>query len=453
MTVDLQWTLHDVARATSGSVRGDPATPITTVATDSRTAKPGSLFVAIRGERFDGHAFIGAATKGGSVAALIERGRDGGALASVEVEDTTEALRNLAVARRSQLEVPVIAITGSTGKTSTKDLLAASVPGAWASPRSYNNEVGVPLTVLATPPAAEFLVVEVGSRGTGHINWLAPAIRPGVAIITNLGVVHLETFGTTERLADAKWELVAALDTGGTAVLPADEPRLDRPHAGRTITFGEAPTIADVTVSGLSLDRIGRASFTISVSDRHGLEAWEGVVRLGLSGRHQASNAAAAAAAGAALGLDVAALVAAMEHAVGSPWRMEVHEGPVTVVNDAYNANPDSMEGALRTVAAMPGRHVAVLGRMAELGQVAEAEHVRIGRLAAELGYTAVIVVGTEPGIAVGAGDIAHAVVTEDEAAALLAEVLRPGDTVLVKASRAIGLESLASRLVEEVVA
>jgi len=409
------------------------------------------LFVAVRGERFDGHDFVVDALARGAAGAVVGGSPRPEWSPAVFVDDTQAALRDLAAARRRELDAPVVAVTGSTGKTSTKDLLGSALPESWASPRSYNNEIGVPLTLLSAPSDSRFLVVEVGSRGAGHIAWLMPAVLPDVAVVTNLGLVHLETFGTEEQLAAAKWELVEALGAGGTAVVPSNDFRLHRSHRGRTVTFGEAAlsgaTIADVSVSGITIDDRGRPTFTISC------EAGERRVRLQLSGRHQALNAAAAVAAGRAVDVELDMLVAGLEAATGSPWRMEIHSGPVTVVNDSYNANPDSVAAALETVAELPGRHVAVLGRMAELGPVAEQEHVRVGGLANRLGYAAVIVVGDDPGIARGAGRIARTVSTPDEAESVLRGFIRRGDVVLVKASRSVGLESLAATLIEVTVA
>ncbi len=437
-----RWTLDAIAAATGGRVVGDPALEITGVSTDSRAIHPGEVFVAIRGDHHDGHDYVAAALEMGAGAVVV---RHGGAtvVPRVEVDDPLDALAALAAARRASISVPVVGVTGSTGKTTTKDLLRAALPEAWASPRSYNNEVGVPLTVLATPGSARHVVVEVGSRGVGHIRSLIPAVRPDVAVITNLGVVHLETFGTVERLAAAKWELVEGLQRGGVAVLPADEPRLNRSHPGRTVTFG-VEVAADVAVRDVVLDDSGRPRFTV---EAHG-ETRRGFVPL--AGRHQAKNAAAAIAAGIVAGVGLDRLVEGMATASGSPWRMEIHGGAYTVVNDAYNANPDSVEAALRTVAELPGRHIAVLGEMAELGPVSVAEHERIGGLASSLGYAAVVTIGAEPGIARGAGPIARAVPDPPAAAKLLAEVLRNGDVVLVKASRAVGLEDLARHLIEE---
>jgi UDP-N-acetylmuramoyl-tripeptide--D-alanyl-D-alanine ligase len=439
----LDWTLAAVASVTGGRVVGDQTMGVASIGTDSRDIAPGSLFVAIAGAHFDGHDFAADARTAGAAAVLVDTVHDIAVVPRVEVADTVTALRDLAAHRRSQLTMPVVAVTGSTGKTSTKDLLAAALPGAVASRRSFNNEVGVPLTVLAAPLDAPYLVLEVGSRGRHHIEWLMPAVRPDVAIVTNLGVVHLETFGTEEVLADAKFELIEGVTEDGTAVLPDDEPRLHRPHRGTTVTFGRTDR-ADVRVDDVSLDEDGKPTFTVHVADDRAR------LSLPLAGAHHALNAAAAIAAARAVGVDLETAASGMAHAVGSPWRMEIHRGSITVVNDAYNANPTSVASALQTVAAMPGRHVAVLGRMAELGPVTEREHLRIGRLAAELGFAAVVVVGDDPGIGRGAGKLSRGVSDAEAAARVVRGFVRDGDVVLVKASRAVGLEALALDLVEE---
>jgi len=442
----LDWTLATVAAATRGVVDGDPAMPVGSVGIDSRHVAPGSVFVAVRGERFDGHAFALDAIGAGAVAAVVERGCCPGIVPRVDVADTGTALRDLAAHRRAELSIPVVAITGSTGKTSTKDLLASVLPGSWASPRSFNNEVGVPLTVLSTPRDARSLVLEVGSRGLGHIRWLAPVVQPDVAVVTNIGVVHLETFETRTSIADAKWELVTSLPERGTAVLPDDEPLLVREHPGPTFTFGTSST-ASVRITDLELDDSGIPRFHLHAG---GARA---AVELSMAGEHQAHNAAAAAAAALALGIELDDIVPGLAAATGSPWRMEVIRGRFTVVNDAYNANPDSMAAGLRTVAAIPGRSIAVLGLMAELGTVSEAEHRQIGLLARDLGFSHVFVVGEDHGIAEAAGAIAQShpdIASADEA---VRAVIEPGDVVLVKASRAAGLERIAIDLAEESVA
>jgi len=441
MTTSLNWTLATVAAATGGVVDGDPTMPVRAISTDSRMAEPGAVFVALRGAQHDGHDHAAAAVATGAVAALVERGTHPELVPRIDVDDTSTALRDLAAHRRSELHMPVVAVTGSTGKTSTKDLLAAAIPGSWASPRSYNNEIGVPLTVLGTPEAASALVIEVGSRGIGHIRWLMPAIRPSVGIITNLGLVHLETFGSRDAIADGKWELIEGLSVGDTAILPDDEPRLDRPHPGPTVTFGTGPGSV-VRISDLTSDAAGRPSFVLHTEGRCF------PVTLLMAGAHNAFNAAAALAAAMSIGLPAETAVAGMASAGGSEWRMEVHTGCFTVVNDAYNANPTSMEAALRTVSAMPGRSFAVLGEMAELGPATVPEHERIGRLAADLGIEEVVTVGADHGLAEAAGG--HHMVDPADAFEWIQDRVRDGDVVLVKASRSVGLEELATRLAEE---
>ncbi len=440
MTGPLDWTLATVAAATGGVVDGDSTMPVHSISTDSRTVEPGSVFVAIRGEHHDGHDFASDAVGAGAVAALVERGSHAELVPRIDVEDTTTALRDLAAHRRSELRMPVISITGSTGKTSTKDLLAAAIPGAWASKRSYNNEIGVPLTVLTTPDDATALVIEVGSRGLGHIKWLMPAILPSVAVITNLGVVHFETFGSRDAVADGKWELVEGLAEGATAVLPDDEPKLRRDHPGPTVTFGESAK-ALVRISNITTDDEGRPSFDLRSCGR------VLPITLTMAGPHNARNAAAALAAATAIGIDPEMAAAGMSTAVASPWRMDVTTGRYTVVNDAYNANPTSMEAALRTVAAMPGRSYAILGEMAELGSITMEEHKRIGVLAADLGFESVITVGSDHGLAIAAGG--QNLGDASEAFELVAQQLRDGDVVLVKGSRSVGLEAIAERLAE----
>jgi UDP-N-acetylmuramoyl-tripeptide--D-alanyl-D-alanine ligase len=440
MTDPLDWTLATVVAATGGVADGDSSIHIHSVSTDSRSISPGSLFVAIKGEHHDGHDHAAAALAAGAVAAMVERGSADDIHPRVEVDDTIEGLIDLAVHRRGELDAEVVAITGSTGKTSTKDLLTAAFPGSWASPRSFNNEIGVPATVLTAPDDVETMILEVGSRGPGHIRRLAPAVAPDVAVITNLGVVHLETFGTRDALADGKFELVEALGQGGIAVLPYDEPRLARPHPGPTLTFGNDPA-ADVWVSHVEVDRLGRPRFRLH-ADGESVD-----VALALSGGHNAINAAAAAAAGLALGHDLEEVSGRLGDTEGSAWRMEVHPGPITIVNDAYNANPDSMLAALHTVSAMPGRHLAVLGEMAELGDVTEEEHARVGDAARDLGFD-VITVGPDHGLAAAAGG--RNVEDQAEAASIISAEAGDGSVVLVKASRAVGLERLAERLIEE---
>ncbi|MGY1743271.1 MULTISPECIES: UDP-N-acetylmuramoyl-tripeptide--D-alanyl-D-alanine ligase [unclassified Blastococcus] len=454
-------TLAEVAQAAGGRLAsGDPAAAVTGAVTiDSRTVAPGDLFVALPGERVDGHDFLVAAAAAGAVAALTTRPDD--ALPCVVVDDPVAALGRLAGAVHARLVeggLVTLGITGSSGKTSTKDLLgqvlAAGGPTV-SPPGSFNNDIGLPLTVLSAGADTRFLVLEMGARGVGHIARLCAVARPRIGVVLNVGSAHLGEFGSPEGTARAKGELVEALPAEGTAVLNADDPRVigmaPRTRA-RVVTTGRGAD-ADVRATAVALDAEGRASFTLTAG------AEEHPVALQVVGEHQVANALSAAGAALAAGMTPAAVAAALSAAqVRSRWRMEVTRRPdgVTVVNDAYNANPESMRAALAALTGMAGtRRIAVLGAMGELGPAAADEHERLGRDAVAAGVEIVVAVGPDAvGIATGARaagarDGEGSVHVPDRAAAraLLTEVLVPGDVVLVKASRAYGLELLAADL------
>jgi UDP-N-acetylmuramoyl-tripeptide--D-alanyl-D-alanine ligase len=449
------------------------------VVIDSREAEAGSLFVAFVGERADGHDFAAAAAGNGAVAVLGTRPVDLPGVPTVVVGDPQDALARLAAHVLGRLpDVRVIALTGSQGKTSTKDLLAAALADAApdaatvATRGSFNNELGLPLTVLRATEQTRFLVLEMGARGIGHLRALCAVARPDVAVVLNVGKAHLGEFGTVEDIATAKGELVEALAAGGVAVLNADDPRVAAMATrtrGRVLTFGRGP--ADVRLEDLRLDASGRPLFTLS----HAGERAE--VALRLVGEHQALNAAAAAAAALAAGLTLAPVAAALGRVeVLSRWRMEVAErgDGVRVLNDSYNANPDSTAAALRALAAVAGtgrpgsrRTVAVLGEMRELGASAYAEHEAVGRLAVGLGVDLVLAVGEaargvhegarqaldEGGAAEGPDRRGGAVLVADngEAVSWLRKQVRPGDVVLVKASRGARLDEVAAALLQTV--
>ena len=355
------------------------------------------------------------------------------------VPDTFLALTALATAARDRLPDRVVGITGSVGKTSTKDLLVGALGRRWrvsASPKSFNNELGVPLTVLETPDDAEVVVVEMGARGQGHVASLCAVARPLVGVVTTVGVSHAEFFGTVEDIARAKGELVEALPQEGTAVLNADVP-LVTAMAGRAVaqvlTFGLAT--GDVRAEGVTLDDDLRPRFLLR-------SPWgDAPVELAVSGHHQVTNALAAAAAALACDTPLEDVAVGLGDAHLSPWRMQLERSPsgALVLNDTYNANPLSTEAALRGLAALPAeRRTALLGVMAELGDVGPAEHARIGALATELGIRVISVAAPEYG-----GEPAA---DADDALAKLGPVGR-GDAVLVKGSRAAGLESVAGTL------
>jgi len=433
----MRLTASEIAGATGGIVAGPEAT-VDGAAIDSRRIRDGQLFVALRGPR-DGHDFVDAAFDAGAAACLVAEAPPGGRATSVVVDDTRVALTALATVMRARLPGRVVGITGSVGKTSTKDLLAAAMGRRWrvsASPRSFNNELGVPLTVLETPGDAEAVVVEMGARGRGHVAALCAVARPVVGVVTTVGLSHAQFFGTVEDVAVAKAELVEALPATGTAVLNADVPLVatmaSRTRA-RVLTFGIAN--GDVRAEALTIDADLRPRFQLR-------SPWGGAaVVLEVRGQHQVANALAAAAAALACDTPVDDVVAGLGDARLSPWRMQLDRAPsgAVVLNDAYNANPLSTEAALRALAGLPARRrVAILGVMAELGDVGPAEHARMAAVAAELGIRV---------IAVAAPDYGNEQVATAEEALDRLGPLSDGDAVLVKGSRAAGLEAVAGTL------
>lgn len=460
--------LSEAVRVVGGEVPPAADPMLTGVSIDSRTAEPGDLFVALRGEARDGHDFVAGAFRRGAAAALVARPVDatGAGGTQIVVPDPMAALTALAAHVREVVDPFVVGITGSVGKTTTKDLLAAVVARRFrtvASPHSFNNELGVPLTLLAADPDTEVVVCEMGARGPGHIAALCRYVRPHVGVVTNVGVTHYGEFGSREAIAGEKGQLVRALPESGAAVLNADDPvvaEMAELAAGEVIAYGMSPD-AYVRAEGVAWDRLGRPELRLRAG---GESVW---VSLGVSGRHQVGNALAAAAAGIALGVPLDECARGLASASLSPWRMEVHEGVlgngggVVVVNDAYNASPASMASALETCAGMVrdaprgGRLIAVLGYMAELGEMEQAEHERVGALAAALAQEVVVVGERASGIAVGARAAGLEAVrgardAQDVQRALGRLELREGDVVLVKASRVAGLESVAEALLAE---
>lgn len=454
-------TLADLAALSGATLRGADLTAVVTgpVLIDSRLAVPGSLFVAFKGERVDGHDFAAQAVAAGAVAVMGERARDG--VPTLQVDDVLTALGRLA--RRLLDRLPgstVIGLTGSSGKTSTKDLVAGlleRVGPTVATVGSYNNEIGLPLTVLEATADTEFLVVEMGARGVGHLRELTGIAPPRIAVVLNVGSAHLGEFGSMEAIAVAKGELVEALPADGLAVLNADDPlvaAMATRTAARALTFGVTPG-ADVRAEGVEMVG-GRAQFRLVAAEG------SADVALAVYGAHQVSNALAAAAVALHSGLSVDAVADGLTRArPRSRWRMEVSERAdgVTVINDAYNANPESMAAALHSLVDLAGerRTWAVLGEMRELGRAAAPQHDAIGRLAADLGVDRLVVVGPDArAIHLGAGHAAGGptesvrVADRDAAVRLLTQELAPGDVVLVKASRSAGLERVAAALVEE---
>ncbi|PSM42056.1 UDP-N-acetylmuramoyl-tripeptide--D-alanyl-D-alanine ligase [Streptomyces dioscori] len=454
-------SLAEIASVTGGQTHDIPDTSVQVtgqVVRDSREAGPGSLFVAFAGERADGHDFAAAVVEAGAVAVLASRPVG---VPAIVVDDVQRALGALARHVVERLGATLVALTGSAGKTSTKDLIAqvlrTKAPTVF-TPGSLNNEIGLPLTALSATEETRFLVLEMGARGIGHIRYLADLTPPKIGLVLNVGTAHIGEFGGREQIAQAKGELVEGLPEDGTAVLNADDP-LVRAMASRTkarvLLFGESDE-ADVRAENVRLTGNGQPSFSLHTPT--GCSE----VTMRLYGEHHVSNALAAAAVAHELGMSADEIATALSEAGSlSRWRMEVTERPdgVTIVNDAYNANPESMRAALRALAAMgKGRRTwAVLGQMAELGDEALAEHDAVGRLAVRLNVSKLVAVGGREAswLQLGAynegswGEESVHVSDAQSAVDLLRSQLRPGDVVLVKASRSVGLERVAQALVE----
>jgi UDP-N-acetylmuramoyl-tripeptide--D-alanyl-D-alanine ligase len=454
-------TLAQIAEITGGQLSGAPAAVVTgEVVIDSRRAGPGGLFAAVAGERADGHDFASAAVAAGAVAVLATRPVP---VPSVLVRDVPAALAALARFVVDSLPAAAIAgLTGSSGKTTTKDLAAQLIErlGPTIAPAgSFNNEFGLPLTVLRADAATRYLVLELSARGPGHIAYLCRIAPPRYGVVLNVGHAHAGEFGGLDQVAQAKGELVEALPADGVAILNADDPRvlaMAARTAARVVTVGVDNRAALIRAADVRLDDLGRPSFTLLTPEG------PAAITLRLHGAHIVPDAVAAAALARELGLGLADIADGLCAAVArSRWRMEVHrrKDGVTVINDAYNANPESVAAALRALRhlAQAGRGFAVLGRMAELGGTSRASHEDVGELAARADLAGLIAVGEEAApILVGARRVrswtGEALAVPDGAAALdaLANQLKPGDVVLVKASRAAHLEGVAEALLEE---
>lgn len=442
-------SLGEIAAITGGTVAGDTTVTVTAPAVlDGRQAEPGGLFVAFAGEHTDGHDHAGQAGEAGAVAVLGSRPT---ALPTVVVADPQAAARRLAAHVLAEIRggLTITAITGSQGKTSTKDLLGAVLSATAptvAAKDSFNNEIGVPITVLRAGPATRHLVLEMGARRVGDIADLTTLAPPDIAVVLNVGQSHLSFFGSRAAIAKAKGEIVTGLATGGTAVLNADDPRVVAMRGltdGPVVTFGRAEH-ADVRLLDLSLDRLGRASFTLRTAGA------STPVTLALPGAHQALNAVAAAAAGLAAGVSPDAAAAALATASVSKWRMELRRlgDGATLLNDSFNANPESTRAALDTLAAIDAtRRIAVLGEMLELGPQSTTEHHATGAYAATRADLVVAVGEAAHPIAEGAGDRAVRLPDNDAAVDWLRAHLTAGDVVLVKASRGVHLDEVAAAL------
>ena len=452
-------TADDIARRAGGEVTGDPAAMVDSWAFDSRVLDPGACFVALRGTR-DGHDFVSSAFAAGATVALVDHAPDrvtlGAGRALVRVDDTLEALQQVAHSLRTERrELAVVAIGGSTGKTSTKDLVAAALAplGCHANAESYNNEFGLPLTFCNTPAVARVVVAEMGERFAGDLALLCDIAQPNVGVVTNVGIAHAEFLGGPAGTIAVLAELLEALPSDGLAVLNADDratPELAEHTRARVVTAGSA-TGADYRIDDVDLDAHLRSSFT--------LRRQRFSVRL--HGRHQAQNASLAiAAAHERFGMPLSEIAVALEAAQPARLRMQLLETDdgITILNDAYNANPTSMEAALHALAHFdvgPGsRRIAVLGEMRELGDFHAAAHHAAGEQAAQLRIDLLVGVGDGGALIAAAAHSGGLETTRaaDAAAAsaLVAGLARRGDAVLVKASNAVALEQVADALLAQ---
>jgi UDP-N-acetylmuramoyl-tripeptide--D-alanyl-D-alanine ligase len=447
-----------VAACAGELIQGSPATQFQRVNTDSRSAQAGDLFIALPGERFDGHDFVAAVAAKGAVAVMVERGRTIAAgldCAVIQVANARQAFGQIAAAYRQEFTLPVVAVGGSNGKTSTKELIAAVLRQKLAtlwSEASFNNDIGVPATLLRLERAHQAAVLEVGTNHPGELAPLVRLIAPRLGVITNIGREHLEFFGDVAGVAQEEGALAELLPADGTLLLNGDDPWSDA-IAKRTrarvvrVGFGEVNCWC---AANLRLESPGMA-FHVTAPDA----AWSGEYQINLLGRHQVANALFALAVGAELGLSRAELERGLMECQPAKMRLQIWEwSGVRVLDDAYNANADSMLAALQVLQELPckGRRVAVLGDMAELGAHSESAHAEVGRRAAELGVGQLIAVGKMAGVMARAArdaGLARVIELADVEAAVpaLKSFLKAGDTVLLKASRSSRLERIAQAL------
>ncbi len=443
--------LDNIVRWSGGHLLdGDPAFSIDTICTDSRALKAANLFLALRGDKFDGHTFVAEAARRGAIGAVVEESLEGlpPGFAQIRVPNTLDALQQISARYRRQLPLQVVAITGSNGKTSTKDFTAAVLGENFRVTKTegnFNNHIGLPLTMLHARSSDQIGVFEIGMNHPGEIAPLAALAAPDVAIITNIGVAHIEYMGSREAIAQEKGALAEALQPSGVVILNADDD-FSKAIAART----KADAIfcgleqGDVRATDLRQDFSGM-KFRLCADDR-GVDA-----EIPVPGVHMVRNALLAVAVGRFFGMSLEECAEGLRKLRLTHGRLEQKIiGSIHVLDDTYNANPDSMCAALQTLAAMPceGRRIAVLGRMGELGAESEPGHRRVGKIAAELGIDCVIDVGAAPSfIAEEAtrGGVARVLrpASATEAVLALREVAKPGDIVLVKGSRSAKMERI----------
>lgn len=461
------WSVAEILQRTQGAlVWGDPQRQVHGVSTDSRTVRAGELFVALSGEHFDGHQFVATALQRGAAAIMLSDARYvapnqviAATSAGMLVADTQGALQECAFAQRRQFSGTVIAITGSNGKTTVKEMTAAVLQQCYATykaPGNLNNHIGVPLALLQLEAMHQMAVLELGMNHLGEIRRLCEMALPHIGVITNIGLAHVGYVGSIERIQQAKGELIAALDTSSVAIVNADDSRalaLGRQAPGRLLTFGQGPE-ADIR-GWVREDRGLEGTLCTLVLHDTACE-----VALPVLGAHQLMNALAAAAVGVVMHVPAAAIVAGLQSYHGMYGRMVVKRGQdgVTLIDDTYNASPQSMQAALQCLAhtRVAGRRLAVLGDMLELGDSAPVLHEEVGALVAQSGVQQLITFGPlAQHMAYGAqrsgmtSACIHMTTQAEEAVALLQSLRRPGDVILLKGSRGMAMERLVHAIAE----
>lgn len=440
-------TFDNIARACGGTPRG-PGFPgeLSAVTTDSRAVTPGCLFAALQGERVDGHDYVNSALEQGAACCLVERVPEGANGCLLLVPDTLAALQRLAGFYRAQFDVPVVGVTGSVGKTTAKEMLAAVLSRKYQVHKTagnFNNDLGVPLTLLSLQEEHTAAVVELGISHPGDMDRIASIARPTLALFTNVGDAHLEYLGSREGILNEKFRMTEFLPENGVVFCNGDDPLLRGMLCKQkrlTYGLGEDNAVRAVSVRALAE---GTTACTILAGERR-VDA-----TIPAFGEHMVYAALGAAAVGFELGLTDGEIAAGISDyvPVGSRARL-LHTGKLTIVDDCYNANPTSVAAAIRSLAKLPGRKVCVLGDMLELGERSAALHRETGELARDCGIDLVLAVGPEArSIAAGAEDIARHFPDKAALLAALPGLLRPGDTVLVKASRGMRFEEVAAAL------
>jgi len=445
-------TLNEVLSVTGGILKQGRASRFSGVSTDSRNIKKGELFIPIKGDRFDGHKFILASINKGASGSLVSKKiKLPENITVISVKDTLKAFHQIARSYREKFNIPLIGVTGSSGKTTTKDMLASilSISGTTLkTEENYNNEIGVPKTLLTLNKIHKYAVIEMAMQGLGEIEELAWMARPNIAVITNVGSAHMEHLKSVDNVAKAKSEIMGFLKKKDIAILPADDKYfnyLKKKAKGKVVSFGiDAP--ADVKATTIRYEGDG-SSFIIETRD-HRI-----AVSLPLPGKHNIYDALAAAASAYSLGIALSKIKKGLEKFKLSSKRLNIiYSNNIRIIDDTYNANPDSMAASLSILENYQGRRIAVLGDMFELGSIARKSHENIGKLAANLNIEQLITIGklseyTARSAASNGLSNVHIAKSNKMAVNIIKSILKPNDTILIKGSRGMHLEEIVERL------